>query len=79
MTHELKTPLTNAQLDLLKMFARDIDEHHWVEIKRLATKYFAEKAIEEANKVWNEQGWDEQKINELLTTHMRTPYHPKNG
>jgi len=36
-------PLTNIQLELLKLFSRDIEEHDLKEIKRLIAKYLAYK------------------------------------
>ena len=69
-----QTPLSAPQLELLQLFSRPVDEQHWREIKQLITAYFARKAVEEADRVWDEQGWDDAKIEELLNTHLRTPY-----
>jgi hypothetical protein len=70
----IQTPFTEPQLDLLRMFSHKIDDNNWVEIKKLIAAYFAKKAIEEATRVWDEQNWDDQKIDDLLNTHLRTPY-----
>ena len=76
MENKLHTPLTEPQLDLLKMFSHKVDDADWVAIKRMIVRYFAQKAIEGADQVWDEQGWDDQKVEELLHTHLRTPYKP---
>ena len=51
-------PLSNIQLELLKLFSNDIQDEDVVNIRRLIVKYFAQKAIEEANKVWDEKKMD---------------------
>lgn len=79
MESKLHTPLTEPQLDLLKMFSHSVDDADWVAIKRLIVRYFAQKAIEGADEVWDEQGWSDQKTAELLNTHLRTPYQSGRG
>ena len=76
MENNLRSPLTGPQLDLLKMFSHKVDDTDWVVIKRMIASYFAQKAIEGADQVWEEQAWDDQKVNELLDAHLRTPYKP---
>ncbi len=73
----LHKPLSNMQQELLKMFSRDINDNDVIETKRLITKYFAEKSISEANKVWDEKNWTDEDMNRLLHTHLRTPYKSK--
>jgi hypothetical protein len=70
-------PLSNLQLELLKLFSREVPDEDVRQIKRLITQYFANKAIQEANQVWDNEGWDKQKMDELLNTHMRTLYSKK--
>ena len=66
--------MTEAQLELLRLFNRDIDDADWVEIRRMITQYFANKASQAADKLWNEQGWSDQTMSDWLNTHQRTPY-----
>jgi hypothetical protein len=73
----LNTPLTEPQLELLQMFARPVENADWQNIKNIITKYFADRAIIEANKVWDNQNWDNSKVQELLNSHLRTPYNKK--
>ena len=70
----LETPFSEPQLDLLRMFSHSVDDADWVEIKQMIAAYFAKKTIQEANRIWDEQGWNDDKVNELLSTHLRTPY-----
>ena len=74
----LESPFSNIQLELLQLFQSNIDENDLVAIKNLITGYFAKKAIDMADEIWDKEGWDENKVNEFLQTKMRTPYnkHP---
>jgi hypothetical protein len=65
---------TSAQLDLLKLFSREVPEENWIEIKSLISKYFADKASDEMDKLFEQNGWSEEKIEEWSKEHMRTPY-----
>ncbi len=74
----LKMPLSNVQLELLKAFSRNVSDEDVLEIRRLLTRYFAEKATQEANRVWDEKGWTDEDAERMLHTHMRTPYNQPN-
>ena len=56
------------------MFARPVDDSDWQQIKALITSYFASRVTDEANKVWDREGWDNAKVEELLNMHLRTPH-----
>lgn len=70
----VQPPLSNLQIELLKVFSRNVSDEDILEIRRLLTRYFADKAIEAANKVWDEKGWTDEDAERMLHTHMRTPY-----
>ena len=70
----LKTPFTNLQLELLKVFSYDLSEAELKEIKSILMEYFAKKATAEADRVWEQDKWDEEKINSILDKSERTPY-----
>lgn len=76
-TQALKSPLNNAQLEILKLFSRDLSEQDLLAIKRLLVRYLAEKATSLADKVWEEKGWTNEDMKRFAHTHMRTPYNPK--
>lgn len=59
-------PLTNLQLELLKIYSIDIDDEQLLEIKKLLAKYFAEKATAEADRLWDERGWTNETMKEWL-------------
>lgn len=68
--------LSPAQVELLKLFSRDIPEKDWVELRQLIARFFAERSIEEANKVWDEKGWTEEDAERLLHGHFRKSSKP---
>ena len=58
-------PLTNVQLELLKLFAIGVSEEEVLEIRRMLARYFMQKAVQGATKVWKEKGYTaEQLLNE---------------
>ncbi len=73
----VKRPLSNMQLELLKLFSRDLSEEDLKAIKRLIVRYLAEKTTYLADQVWEEKGWTNEDMDQFLETHMRTPYQPK--
>jgi hypothetical protein len=58
-------PLTNVQLELLKLFAIGVSEEEVLEIRRMLARHFMQKAVQGATKVWEEKGYTaEQLLNE---------------
>lgn len=51
------TPLTNLQLELLRVFAREVSENDVLAIRKMLADYFAEKAINLADEAWDKNGW----------------------
>ena len=74
MEDAIKSPLTNLQLELLKVFSHNLSEAELIEIKGILMDYFSKKAISAADKVWESEKWDEQKIKSILNDSERTPY-----
>jgi hypothetical protein len=71
-------PLSNLQLELLKLFTQKVSDTDLLEIKRLVSSYFAEKAMDAADKVWEEKGWTNSDMEKLANTRMRTTYNSSN-
>lgn len=64
-------PLSNAQLEILKAFSYNLSNQELVEFKETIANYFAKRAIEAANKAWDEKKWTDADVDEMLTTKMR--------
>lgn len=65
---------SNMQLELLKLYTRNVTDDDLAAIKDLLAQFFAKKATALADKVWDEKGLDADTI---LNTHVRTPYNKK--
>lgn len=66
--------LTSLQLELVKLFSYKIAENQVLEIKQLLSNYFADKATEEMDRLWDENNWSEETMKEWSNEHLRTPY-----
>jgi hypothetical protein len=72
------TSLNSQQLEVLKLFSRDMEESDLIAIKRLIVRYLAEKITSMADEVWEKNNWTNEDMDHLLNTHMRTPYNLHN-
>lgn len=70
--------MNEHQLEILKLFSRELDDQDLLEIKRLMVKYLAEKVTKIADHIWEEKNWSDTDMDRLLKDHERTPYNPKN-
>jgi hypothetical protein len=73
-TPVLENPLTELQMELLELFARKVSEEDLKQLRLLFSNYFAQKAMNEMEKVWKEKGYTEETEKEWLKEHMRAPY-----
>jgi hypothetical protein len=62
----LESPLSNVQLELMKMFSHDLNDDDLVSLKRTLANFFAEKASNEMDKLWNENEWSDQTMDKWL-------------
>lgn len=70
--------LNPQQLEILKLFTRELDDNDLIEIKRLIVRYLAQKITRMADDIWEKNNWTNEDMEKLLKTHKRTPYNPKN-
>lgn len=66
--------LTNLQIELLQTFAYSLPDEQLTEIRQLLAQYFLDKADVEMDKLWQENGWNENTIETWAKGHDRTPY-----
>ena len=71
-------PLSNIQQELLKLYSSDIAESDLLDIKRYLAKYFATKAISEADQIWEQKGYNNETMNNWLNED-ETSYGDKNS
>ncbi|NJO01476.1 MAG: hypothetical protein HC880_07115 [Bacteroidia bacterium] len=65
------TSLSNIQKELLKLYANNISDEQLYEIKLLLGNYFAQKATEAMNRVWEEKQLTEQDMIDWTNEHNR--------
>ncbi len=67
-------PLSNLQLELLKLYATSIPEHQLQDIKKLLAAYFAEMVDREMESFWQENGLDDSTLDKWKKERLRTTY-----
>ena len=68
---ETSPRFSNLQLELLRLYSRDLPEEELLEIKNLLADYFAKRAIAGANAWWDANNFTEADVERMLTTKMR--------
>jgi hypothetical protein len=66
--------LTNLQIELLEVFKYELSEEQIKEIRSLLVNYFADKVTNDIDKLFEQNNWGEEKIEEWSKEHMRTKY-----
>lgn len=66
-----KTTFSNIQLELLKMFNFNIPEQQLLEIRKILSNYFAQKASDEMEELWKMNGWSDATMEKWASEHLR--------
>jgi hypothetical protein len=69
----INSPLSESQLYMLRLMA-NIKDDDLIEIKKLVRKYLAQKLTKQADAVWEQNEWTATDEEQILNTHLRTPY-----
>jgi hypothetical protein len=62
----LNYPLSNVQLELLKLFSTNLDDKDIIELKDLLSGFYADKAIAKADAIWDEKRLDDREMDKWL-------------
>jgi hypothetical protein len=68
MVQSLSFPLSNVQLELLKIYSTNLSEKELVDLKKVLANFFAKKSIDLANQVWDEKGYSDADMERLLNS-----------
>lgn len=60
------TSLTNLQLELLKIFSYQLPDEELIEIKKLLSKFFAERLKKGTSQIWKEKGYTQEDMDKWL-------------
>jgi hypothetical protein len=66
--------LNAAQLDFLQLLAHIKTMEELDELRQVVSDFYARKAEDGMNKLWESGQWSKEKDEEMLRTHLRTPY-----
>ena len=69
-----RTIFNEAQLELLIVMANVKDDAELMALKHAISEFFARRADEEMEKLWQSGEWNEQTLQDLKDAHYRTPY-----
>ena len=47
--------MTNLQLEIVKLYSTEMERQELLELKQVLANFFAQKAIKEADEIWDEQ------------------------
>ena len=66
--------LNNAQLGILRLLGRMKSVEQCEELRQIISNYYARKATEEMDRLWDSGEWGDAQNNAVLNEHLRTPY-----
>ena len=69
-----RTVFNKAQIELLDLIAGVNSEEELNALKYVISEFFARRADEELDKLWQNGQWNEQTLEDLHNAHYRTPY-----
>ncbi|MBR2193585.1 MAG: hypothetical protein IJ910_09820 [Bacteroidaceae bacterium] len=72
---QVSTPLNAAQMDFLQLLGHIKTVEELEELSQVVSDFYARKAEEEMNRLWETGQWSKEKDEEILKTHLRTPYN----
>jgi hypothetical protein len=58
--------LSNLQLELIKLYSFDVAENDLLQIKKILGNFFANKAIDEADSIWNEKKYNNDEMDKWV-------------
>ena len=67
----VKQPMTNLQLELLKLYTRKVSEQDLQSIKQMLAQYFSNKTMDLADKVWEKNNWTDEDTERFSNDHLR--------
>ena len=61
-----KTPFTNIQQELLRLYSHQVADSDLIEIKDLIGKYFAKRLSQMADAAWEKNNWTDEDMEAIL-------------
>lgn len=73
----LNKPFNAAQIELIQLLANDLETTELMELRKMLIAFRFRLVEERAERIANNKGWTEEKINLMSQEHHRTPYKAK--
>jgi Tfp pilus assembly PilM family ATPase len=71
---EQSMELNRAQLGILRLLGRMNTLEKVEELRQVISNYYAQKATDEMDRLWDSGEWGEAQNDAVLNEHLRTPY-----
>lgn len=71
---QVRTTLNKAQMDILQLLEHIKTEEEAEELRDVISNFYARKAEEAMDRLWEAGLWDQEKNDAILKEHLRTPY-----
>ena len=68
------SPMSNLQLELLKLYGTNIPEKQLLDIRAMLAAYFADLIDRDMSLLWAEQQWDDSTLETWKTERLRRAY-----
>ena len=75
---QVAKPLTNLQLELLKVFSYELSEEELLDIRALLVKHFSTQMKKRATGIWQEKGYSQQDMINWLNDESPKITHTSN-
>ena len=62
----LNYPLSNVQVELMKLFSTNLSDNELIELKNMLSAFYANKAIAQADAIWDKKGLTDQDMDMWL-------------
>jgi hypothetical protein len=70
MIAEAKAPLSNMQVELMKLYSTGVPDEYLNDIRILVAKFLFAKARAKADQIWDDKAYTDSLINELVTKQL---------
>jgi hypothetical protein len=67
MKTQVKPPLSNVQVELLRLFSSDIPDAELNELKLIMAEFLLKKARMKADAIWDQRNYSDEKLLEILS------------
>ena len=66
MIAEIKAPLSNMQMELMKLYSTGVPDEYLNDIRILVAKFLFAKARAKADQIWDEKSYSDDLIQNLI-------------